>query len=541
MFKDACHASLIGYLASHGYAHPVSPKLLSTNKEFGRVVAFLAARVDPGAPALSGRVEEEVPALFKRLRYPFAVPRSALQAVGSPHTWPALLAALAWLVELLQYDEQAGRGGGGGGAFREAGAPAGQEASELPFFDSVADSYAAFLSGDDAAAEALDCRLEAQQQGRDAQQAAACERLEACGAGLSERLSAARTLPASLPALHRLRDALQARTSALQADVAGSRAHLEQLAAQQGERRWEAAQREQELLQQRADNAALLARVAGQGLSSADVARLGADRAAAEGLLASVQAQAGCAEERAREQGEQAERVAEECQAALGGYHAACVALKALPQGAKRARQGAFELHLAPHACGAAQLEAAGERLRTAVRPGLESVRDEYRGRYQEAGLARLRLDEQLDASEAQLAEKREQRHGLEAQVARAEGALAAARERIQAAVALADAQAVALEAQAQQAASLGDAQQQGSDAQLAQLRAAYDDTAAQCAAEAAHTQQTLLAALDVAMVHKQTVQDALTRCGALLAALADGLESEQTQFTAAFAAPGPL
>lgn len=30
-----------------------------------------------------------------------------LQAVGSPHTWPSLLAALAWLVELLTYDERA--------------------------------------------------------------------------------------------------------------------------------------------------------------------------------------------------------------------------------------------------------------------------------------------------------------------------------------------------------------------------------------------------------------------------------------------------
>ncbi len=35
------------------------------------------------------------------------VSKSALFAVGAPHTWPGLLAALAWLVEMLSYEEKA--------------------------------------------------------------------------------------------------------------------------------------------------------------------------------------------------------------------------------------------------------------------------------------------------------------------------------------------------------------------------------------------------------------------------------------------------
>ena len=66
------------------------------------------AQVDPHAKNV-GKMEDEVPALFKRLRYPFAISKSALFAVGSPHTWPGLLAALAWLVELLCYEEKAVR------------------------------------------------------------------------------------------------------------------------------------------------------------------------------------------------------------------------------------------------------------------------------------------------------------------------------------------------------------------------------------------------------------------------------------------------
>jgi kinetochore protein NDC80 len=41
--------------------------------------------------------------LMKALKYPFAdqLTKSQLQAVGSLHTWPSLLAMLMWMVELI--------------------------------------------------------------------------------------------------------------------------------------------------------------------------------------------------------------------------------------------------------------------------------------------------------------------------------------------------------------------------------------------------------------------------------------------------------
>ena len=48
----------------------------------------------------------EVPLMFKGLHYPFSISKTALSAVGSPHTWPYLLACLTWLIELLGYDEE---------------------------------------------------------------------------------------------------------------------------------------------------------------------------------------------------------------------------------------------------------------------------------------------------------------------------------------------------------------------------------------------------------------------------------------------------
>lgn len=47
------------------------------------------------------KFEEEVPRILKTLHYPFTISKSAMFAVGSMHTWPTLLGALHWMVELI--------------------------------------------------------------------------------------------------------------------------------------------------------------------------------------------------------------------------------------------------------------------------------------------------------------------------------------------------------------------------------------------------------------------------------------------------------
>ena len=46
--------------------------------------------------------EEEIPAIFRKLGYPFAITKSSMLTVGSPHTWPHILAALSWLRNLIE-------------------------------------------------------------------------------------------------------------------------------------------------------------------------------------------------------------------------------------------------------------------------------------------------------------------------------------------------------------------------------------------------------------------------------------------------------
>jgi SMC interacting uncharacterized protein involved in chromosome segregation len=307
--------------------------------------------------------------------------------------------------------------------------------------------------------------------------------------------------------------------------------HVAALQCKLADRRGEASAAEAELSAARAEAASLAAAVASQRVSSADVAAMAADRAAAEAQLTAVRAATSGCEDAAREAASAAERRADDLASALGAYHAAGLALKVLPAGAKRGKGGAFAAMqaLAPHAAPAAELAAAAASLRAGVRPALEVLRDDYRARWRDAGAARLRLDAELDASESALAARRDDRGALEAQLAGAEAAVADAKERVRDAVAAAEAQAVGLEADAEALHAGSDARLHTSEAGLSALRAAYDELAAQCASEAAHTQQTLLAALDSLMIHKQAVQDALGRCAAVMAALGDDLGADVT------------
>ncbi|PNH03415.1 Kinetochore protein NDC80 [Tetrabaena socialis] len=107
-YQAACIRTVITYLSTHSFPAAVSPKTLAspTGKDFSTIVTFLFQQVDPTF-RIQSKVEDEVPVFFKRLNYPFQISKSALFAVGSPHSWPAVLAALTWLVELLSYMEKA--------------------------------------------------------------------------------------------------------------------------------------------------------------------------------------------------------------------------------------------------------------------------------------------------------------------------------------------------------------------------------------------------------------------------------------------------
>ncbi|XP_078698033.1 kinetochore protein NDC80 homolog [Branchiostoma floridae x Branchiostoma belcheri] len=95
---------IIEFLSMQGFPHQISQKLMSppTTKLFTAIVQFLYGHLDPCFQIVK-KFEEEIPRIFKDLRYPFPLSKSQMFTIGTPHTWPHILGALHWLLQLVKY------------------------------------------------------------------------------------------------------------------------------------------------------------------------------------------------------------------------------------------------------------------------------------------------------------------------------------------------------------------------------------------------------------------------------------------------------
>jgi kinetochore protein NDC80 len=73
-------------------------------KDFFDIFKFLIAQLDPKLE-IDGKMEDEVPVIMRRLKYPVEVNRSKLQSICGPNTWPQLLGVLDWLISLIQVND----------------------------------------------------------------------------------------------------------------------------------------------------------------------------------------------------------------------------------------------------------------------------------------------------------------------------------------------------------------------------------------------------------------------------------------------------
>jgi kinetochore protein NDC80 len=149
-YMQACIKSIVGFVVDNGYGMPISPKILTnpTSKDFQHIFLFLMRYVDPSFN-FDKRFEDEIPNVMKSLGYPFTISKSALSAVGSPHTWPTLLGVLIWILEMIKYD--GANNANEGHAVDEAGIlhGAAESKDDLLFMENVNAAYIQFLEGAD--------------------------------------------------------------------------------------------------------------------------------------------------------------------------------------------------------------------------------------------------------------------------------------------------------------------------------------------------------------------------------------------------------
>ncbi|KAG7490903.1 hypothetical protein JOB18_044267 [Solea senegalensis] len=151
-YVQQCIRQLHEFLTDQGYPGTLSAKTLQSpsTKEFVKMFEFIYRQLDPTFEMPNSKVEEEVPAILKALKYPFVLSKSSMFSVGAPHTWPQALGALIWLIDnvkifwsfskqdLLFSDFCAD----------DDNIEEGAEYNKL-FLDYTAETYSKFMQGDD--------------------------------------------------------------------------------------------------------------------------------------------------------------------------------------------------------------------------------------------------------------------------------------------------------------------------------------------------------------------------------------------------------
>ena len=499
-FQQECIQTILNFLALHSCDYPITHKALAspTVKDFTNIMGFLMRFVDPAASKTT-KAEEEVPALYKRLRYPFQISKSNLTAVNSPHTWPSILAAIAWLVELLNYSDKADE-------CRDEAVDERQQA-EADFFSYVSEAYKLFMAGDDDACETIDARKAAEIEDRAQIIRNDIESLQSSNEALRAEVEQLRSRPSPLLAARSAVEETQNDKAKFVALLDNLKSHKSTLQRKLVERRSDISTQQQELEAVLARNDALRGRVASQTVHPGDVVRMNQEMSQQEGALRALLSQREAAEAKALEASSAVEGRMDSLECALQGYHAAANRLRLIPATAKRAEGINFEcrIHRIPGTADVVSVD-----LKGTIRPALERLRDQYATRARELDEEALSLRDQRDSGLEALTEREEDCAAAQAQVGKLEGQHKAGKDALDAAVSAA---AVRVESLAGEADRLRNAHNQdveASEERLRALHAEHEDMQRVCELENATMHRDLAIALEAVLNHKVAVQGKL-------------------------------
>jgi len=513
-YISACTRTLIAYLTTNGYDHPISPKVLSspTGKDFTNIVQFLFRKVDPHIK-FSDKVVDDVPIMFKRLHYPFGISKSALSAVGSPHTWPALLVALTWIVELLTYEERAEE------AKREA---FDTENSQRNFFEYVAKSYSFFLAGDDNSCESLDMELAETFQARNQDAISEIERLEQVNIHLQEEIERLKSEPSPLVALQKKQGELVSELDRSNKAVTNLETQKISLQDKIEERKKDVRSKKGELERMNANMTDLREKIAVQEVNAADVERMTYEKNHLEETLQQVTSQRERLENSHRDQESQVEETMASLENSIRDYHTAARRLQIIPAGAKRAKGMDYEIRM-DHGTEGPMLSL---DVKTTVKPMLTQLKEQYAQKSREAQEMVLEMQEQLTTSEATLGERTEERNAAEVAFKKAEVAYRSERNRIESNVTNAVGEADELESEVISLKNAYSGELAMKEGELRTLQGVVEEEMAAMYEERAGIQAQVLAALDVLMLHKQKVQDNIEAVKNTASELVDKIKS---------------
>ncbi|XP_004230560.1 kinetochore protein NDC80 homolog [Solanum lycopersicum] len=247
------------YLSSHSLPFTLKHPLPSA-KDITETLKFILSRFGFSL-AESHKLEDDLQTLLKSLNCPVKLNKSALRAPGTPHSWPSLLAAIHWLVQLCKFDD-----------YRMSSAqPLAPSNKELRY---TVESYLHYFRGKDDQVDELDRQFMQELEQHKERLVEDVNVLEENVKAQEEKLEEMKTGPSE-------RETLEKEKSALEEDVKKFQAIIEQLEGhivkmdkmvEEKEKGLETKVTEKESIC--AENEELKKRVEEQGINSRDADRM---------------------------------------------------------------------------------------------------------------------------------------------------------------------------------------------------------------------------------------------------------------------------
>jgi len=330
-FQRTAQHSVINFLTEHGYDRQISPRLLTqpTQKDFLAILSFLIKAIDPNFKFADKKFEDEVPSIFKALGYKFTIGKAALQTVGASHTWPQLLAAVAWLVELINYSEVA--------LVADAGDGFDNDDVNKIFFDYLARAYQMFLAGEDNTSD-LEDQLSMMIEAKTSSVKQDIESLTEANAGLGEEVGALTTGETPLQKAKAINAELLADQEKFSKHYKDLSNYHAKISAQLEKNTEEHLAGEQELAQIKQEIEAAKETISKQPFNPADVKRMRSEQAELERELKLVKEQKSAADQQLYDTSQKLNRKLEQLDDSVQKANTSSRGLKMTPADAEHAR-----------------------------------------------------------------------------------------------------------------------------------------------------------------------------------------------------------
>ena len=498
-YINSCIRQLISFLSSHGYDASLSPKTLAspTAKEFASLALFLFRQADENFK-FGSKTEDDVPTIFRQLRYPFQISKSALYAVGSQHTWPSLLTALTWLVQMYVYEEEA----------QQCQATKAIPEPAVAFFEYASCSYQHFLSGDDATCNELEGEFNASQRERHSQISRGVTDLEKENAELEARLSSMVREPLHKTALQQEKETFENGVQQCEEDIATVEAFLQSAKSDSVLARQKKIKNSERLDVCRAALAQLRRQVSLQSVDATEAKTIDRDIEKQKESLSLLKQLHTDVDSRAHIARVEANDSLRDMEKSVQHYNAVARTLQIVPHTAKYANETNLEAEINPRA--ATLNVMVNLDFKDTVRTTVKKIHDLHMQKKWNSEREFVNLEQSLQACQDTYDEKCDEANELASKAKRSESSYDAERRRLDDVLAKITKNIATIEAEVASLRNTSEDNAQETESALQSCQSEYDECAKFCGQERLAIQNMMLAALDALMGHKQLIGDAL-------------------------------